>query len=274
MNRTLPARPECALAGALLLLLMAVPRGLVAQQADLAPFTFAGQVLNGATDAPIAGAVVVIEELGISVVSDEDGFFAIVDMTPGRFTFTTTHEDFHANSEPSVVAAGAVLFVRLLPLAVPAGARTAASRLLSLERGARVRVRLVGTSPIGGGLVGVLRDVRPDTLLLGYPPTRPGSVMPLPLSEIDRLEVSVSRRSRAPLGAAVGALLGGLTVFGYNAIRRSQCVQHCPEHNVSLLIGVGIGGLIGGVGLSFVSADRWVELPVGNAQGRQEGQRR
>ena len=78
-----------------------------------------GTVVDEASGAALAAAVVTIEETGLSAVTGPDGTFAIEDVPPGTYNITVTREGFAPLSTPLPVAAGPST---RLDLALPAAA--------------------------------------------------------------------------------------------------------------------------------------------------------
>ncbi len=65
-----------------------------------------GTVADEASGAPLAGAVITIEELGLSATTGPDGAFTIADVPPGTYNITTVREGFAPLTTPVTVAAG------------------------------------------------------------------------------------------------------------------------------------------------------------------------
>ena len=65
-----------------------------------------GTVVDEASGAALAAAVVTIEETGLSAVTGPDGTFAIEGVPPGTYNITVTREGFAPLSTPVPVAAG------------------------------------------------------------------------------------------------------------------------------------------------------------------------
>ena len=82
------------------------------------PFTFRGNVVDYLTERPIEGAIVQIAELGRSAEADANGYFEFRDLVPDRYTIITASFGYETNREPSDIPFGAIMVVRLNPLAI------------------------------------------------------------------------------------------------------------------------------------------------------------
>ena len=87
--------------------------------ADSVPsFTFRGNVVDYLTEAPIEGALVQIAELGRSAETDANGYFDFPALVPDRYTIVTASLGYETNREPSDIPFGAIMVVRLSPMAI------------------------------------------------------------------------------------------------------------------------------------------------------------
>ncbi len=84
------------------------------------PFTFRGNVVDYRTEAPIEGAIVQLAELGRSAETDANGYFEFPDLAPDRYTIITASFGYETNREPSDIPHGAIMVVRLNPIAFEA----------------------------------------------------------------------------------------------------------------------------------------------------------
>jgi hypothetical protein len=156
-----------------------------------------------------------------------------------------------ARSRP--IAPGTVLLA-CISFFSPSPASAQASR--ALDVGSRVRVRLEGsTFP----LVGVVAELRPDTLLLSLPSPPARHVRTLPVRDIAELNISGGQRRYAALGVALGALTGVVATVAYNGVVQTQCFGSCPDP-ISVGLGAAIGGITLGGAFYFIRTERW--LPV------------
>jgi hypothetical protein len=129
-----------------------------------------------------------------------------------------------------------------------------------LDIGSRVRVRVEGSSY---PLVGVITELRPDTLLLALPSLRVDRLRLLPVSDIAELNISGGHRRYTALGVAIGVLTGVAVTVAYNGIIQSQCFDSCPDP-VSLPVGAAVGGIAVGSALYFVRVERWLPVALPN----------
>ncbi|MFQ5704178.1 MAG: hypothetical protein ACE5HT_09160 [Gemmatimonadales bacterium] len=154
-------------------------------------------------------------------------------------------------------------------LATPRTGAVLAARLALLALGSPLSAQ---TFPLTGDRVrvtapdfGLNNDVRTflawrgDTLLLDN-----GS--PVPLEVVTKLEVHRGHRSKAGVGAIVGAIVG---VAGGAAFAVNRCsIDDCENflYAASVFAGATIGGTVGlGVGAGFgslIRTDRWEESPI------------
>jgi hypothetical protein len=131
-SRAYPARLACGLAALALVVTWAAP-ALRAQDAPepSQPFTLRGEVRDYATETPIEGAVVQVAELGLSQITDSNGYFEFLDLPSGSHTFITASFGYETNEEQSVVGPGNIMLVRLNPMAIEiAGVTVEAERLI------------------------------------------------------------------------------------------------------------------------------------------------
>lgn len=145
------------------------------------------------------------------------------------------------------------LFLLLLVPAALAAQATPASPLLSAD--ARVRVRLLPEPT--GWTVGRVRLLTPDSLLL-----RDASVTSIPLSSVERLEVSRGRaRGRWVLiGTGVGMVAG--IVYSRATLDDDPAdiggVQNAADGLANTILGMLMGGAAG----YFLAPERWTHVPV------------
>lgn len=81
-------------------------------------FTFRGNVVDYLTESPIEGAIVQIADLGRSAEADANGYFEFPGLVPDRYTIVTASYGYQTNREPSDIPFGAVMVVRLNPIAI------------------------------------------------------------------------------------------------------------------------------------------------------------
>ena len=81
-------------------------------------FNFRGNVVDFRTEGPIEGAIVQIAELGRSAETDANGYFEFRDLVPDRYTIITASFGYETNREPSDIPFGAIMVVRLNPVAI------------------------------------------------------------------------------------------------------------------------------------------------------------
>lgn len=156
------------------------------------------------------------------------------------------------------LARAAAMVAAILPAALHAPASAQAT--VRFDRGTRMRVTM---EVARRSIVATLVDVRRDTLVLGRPEMSIETTIPLPLSLIDKLEISDGRRSMAAWGAVAGLVVGVVATAGYNGIVSSQCFppQPCGESQPIWLGGL-IGGAVGGVSFAFVRSEQWREIAI------------
>ncbi|MDH3223873.1 MAG: carboxypeptidase-like regulatory domain-containing protein, partial [Gemmatimonadota bacterium] len=114
--------------------LLAVPGSPASAQAGTetpARFVLRGEVRDFSTELPIDGAVVQVAELGISQLTDANGYFEFGDLPAGAYTFITASFGYETNEERSEVGPGNIMLIRLNPMAIEiAGVTVEAERLL------------------------------------------------------------------------------------------------------------------------------------------------
>ena len=116
--------PRVALLVAASVLAQAAPAGvsrLGAQESPadpVEPFILRGEVRDYLTESPIEGAIVQIAELKRSAVTDSNGYFEFPGLTPDRYTFVTGSFGYETNREASDIGYGAIMLVRLNPMAI------------------------------------------------------------------------------------------------------------------------------------------------------------
>ncbi len=127
--------------------------------------------------------------------------------------------------------------------------------LARIEVGSRVRV----TAPAiyEGRLVGHVIAFIPDTLLIEQ---KLFTRWKVPEADIELIEVSLERKSRAGTGALIGA--GTIAAAGVGTAlvgcADSDCTLFFYAALGATLVGAGIGALIG----SQIRVDRWEEVPL------------
>ena len=82
------------------------------------PFILRGEVRDYLTESPIEGAIVQIAELKRSALTDSNGYFEFPGLTPDRYTFVTGSFGYETNREVSDIGYGAIMLVRLNPMAI------------------------------------------------------------------------------------------------------------------------------------------------------------
>jgi hypothetical protein len=98
-------------------------------------------------------------------------------------------------------AAGLALSVQIL----------AAQETVRIIEGSRIRISVSGGGAAAPWIVGELRSISSDTLVLAV---RSGHVRSIPRGNVTGIEISKGRRSSAVEGAVVGAAIGGLLGAG------------------------------------------------------------
>jgi len=144
----------------------------------------------------------------------------------------------------------------VLPLAPLAAQSTAPP----VPPGARVRVR-VDSPPPPRTVIGTVRTIDADTLALA--PSGGGAVERVPLTAIDRLEVSRGRgvvASHVLIGALAGAAVGGLLGGAGSSCGGDQWCS--LFRGLAVTGGVALGGLVGaGVG-ALIKGEKWRTVPL------------
>lgn len=133
-----------------------------------------------------------------------------------------------------------------------------------LPVGARVRASLAGDRPIEALLA--RHDETGVTLAFpGENPLAPRSEMAIPAASIERLEMSLGKKRHAWLGAAIGAVVIGLTGLSDPVDTSESCTYAsdtpCSRADavvVAALAGAAIGGVVG----HFVQTERWAPVAL------------
>jgi hypothetical protein len=94
---------------------LALASPLVAQEGDRSGVTVTGQVRDGSTDAPIAGAAVVLPKLRRSAVTDSAGMFRFSDLAEGVHEWMFVALGYTTLEQESRVEAGDHLTIGLHP---------------------------------------------------------------------------------------------------------------------------------------------------------------
>jgi outer membrane lipoprotein SlyB len=138
----------------------------------------------------------------------------------------------------------------------------------SLRAGMRVRVQQNGQGPV----IGTLTDILKDTIV--YQPLAP-SVVKVPLSSIERLEVSIGSRrgwERAVAGAVLGGVVGA--IIGGTARKTTECTigpgNHCDTVGPGggAIAGAVLGGVAGAIlGAPEKKTERWQRVRLDRPQG-------
>lgn len=120
------------------LCLAAGPLGAQAEPEPDPPPTFllVGAVLDFASQEPVEGARVRVEELQRIAVTDAEGIFYLDGLPPGSYTFETSRLGYVTISEISTVESGDVLIVNLLPDPIVLEGITATVSRMSRRRAA------------------------------------------------------------------------------------------------------------------------------------------
>jgi len=135
---------------------------------------------------------------------------------------------------------------------------------LRLPMGARVRL----TTRDGARMVALLARHDAGSVTLVFTPENPFVPPPelvVPAGSIDRLELSLGKKRHALLGAALGAVLLGLTGFSDPIDTSDDCGgysdQPCSRAE-AVAIAVVAGAAIGGVVGHFVKTERWTPVAL------------
>ncbi len=135
---------------------------------------------------------------------------------------------------------------------------------LRLPPGARVRV----STPEGGSVVALLAGHDDRSVTLALPPENPLAPPPalvVPVDSIRRMELSLGKKRHALIGAAVGAVLLGLTGFSDPVDTSETCGPSSSmpcSRGEAVAVAVLAGALVGGVVGSFVQTERWVPVAL------------
>ncbi len=158
----------------------------------------------------------------------------------------------------------------VLVIALAAAADLAAQQDTLVVPGARVRV----TAPTvaENHLVGTVAAVDADTLVLGV--NHGTSSLAIPFASMTSLEVSRGKKSKAGLGAIIGAPIGLVAgaLIGYAAsggggtFPLGEGLERLEEGGDAMAAGALLGGLTGGlIGAligSSIKVDRWETVPL------------
>jgi len=109
-----------------------------------------GQVISSVGGSGIAGAQLTIQPLGLGAVSDEDGFFAILNVPDGSYTITCSSAGFAEAQQPIETASGISITIELnaLPVLSAASLKTRhISRFFPAEDEFYIDVELEGIDP-------------------------------------------------------------------------------------------------------------------------------
>lgn len=109
--------------------------------------------------------------------------------------------------------------------------------------------------------------MRSDTLLLRIAAEQ--AEIRLPLAALRRLETTQGRKSRWARGAGIGLLTGAVAggVIG-GAVGASSDPDFAGLHAVAgIALGATTGFAVGAIAGSFLTTDRWVEIPISDIMG-------
>jgi hypothetical protein len=139
---------------------------------------------------------------------------------------------------------------------------------LRLPMGARVRL----TTRDGARMVALLARHDAGSVALVFPPENPLVPPPelvVPAGSINRLELSLGKKRHAVLGAALGAVLIGLTGFSDPIDTSDDCGDNPYDYSAqpcsraeAVAIAVVAGAEIGGVAGHFVKTERWTPVAL------------
>jgi hypothetical protein len=151
----------------------------------------------------------------------------------------------------------------LLGLLVAAVASSAAVAQVGgpVQPGQRVRVR--STIAHAPELTGVVETVRPDTLMVRDGDR--GVATAVPLSSIDRLQVSQGRHSKWLTGLVVGAGVGAVTgaIIGAATHKENDILFSTGDNAVlGAVVFTPVGALTGTVIGLLVKTERWQTVPL------------
>jgi len=157
-----------------------------------------------------------------------------------------------------------LLFATVLGSVLAGAAGAQEPPALRLPTGARVRL----FTPEGGSVVALLAGHDDRSVTLALPPENPLAPPPemvVPADSIRRMEVSLGKKRHALIGAALGAVLLGLTGFSDPVDTSDNCgpssTAPCSRGEAvaaAVLGGAIVGGLVG----SFVQTERWVPVAL------------
>ena len=148
-------------------------------------------------------------------------------------------------------------------LAADALAQSPPPPALRLPAGARVRVFAGGH----GGIEAYLSRHDDTSVTLAFPgesPLAPPTEMAVPTASIERMDMSLGKRRHAWLGAAVGAVVVGLTGFWDPIDTSGNCYESgapCSRGEavvIAALAGAAMGGVVG----HFVQTERWTPVAL------------
>ncbi len=91
---------------------------IASSSAGTETFTLRGEVRDFSNEEPIPGAVVQIAGLGISQVTDANGYFEFPGFAPGEHMVVTASFGYETNRESSALALHSIILVRLKPMAI------------------------------------------------------------------------------------------------------------------------------------------------------------
>ena len=150
----------------------------------------------------------------------------------------------------------------IIPLAVLAFApltRVTAQEPPPVKVGDRVRVTAPGLGVPSRD--GTLRLLDADSLVMR--PNGGRSRLVIPLASVTRFEVHRGRKSRAPIGALVGALALGAYGFAIGDDSGLDCAEGpCIGRGPVAATGAVAGLLLGAVIGALIKTDRWEEVPL------------
>ncbi len=162
------------------------------------------------------------------------------------------------------MALARLLFATVLGSVLAGEAGAQEPPALRLPTGARVRI----STAEGGSVVALLagHDDRSVTLALSPEnPLAPPPALVVPADSIRRMEVSLGKERHALIGAAVGAVLLGLTGFSDPVDTSESCgpTSGMPcSRGEAVAVAVVAGAVVGGLVGSFVQTERWVPVAL------------
>jgi hypothetical protein len=135
---------------------------------------------------------------------------------------------------------------------------------LRLPAGARVRVFAAGH----GGIEAYLSRHDDASVTLAFPgegPLAPPTEMEVPAASIERMEMSLGKKRHGWLGAAIGAVVVGLTGFSDPIDTSGNCDYQssapCSRAEavvIAALAGAAMGGVVG----HFVQTEQWTPVAL------------